>query len=102
MAMRRKKPEKGWQYNLGHGETEGGPGGPTDEKPDSGAGRARVSEVPPPAVHRYSGHHQERRDSRPAVRGSTRRKDHVRRLLDRGIRPDRGIGHAPEAGSQHV
>ena len=34
------------------------------------------------------------------VREGARRRDHVRRLLDRGVRADRGVGHAPQARSR--
>ena len=33
----------------------------------------------------------------PPVRRGAGRPDHVRRLVDRGLRPDRGVGHVPAA-----
>ena len=68
-----------------------------DQGPDPRAHRAREGEVPAAAVHRHPRDDQERRDPRPAVRGRARRQDHVRRLVDRGLRAHRGVGHVPAA-----
>ena len=46
------------------------------------------------AVHRHSRHQQERRDSVVAVREGAGRRHHVRRVVDRGVRAHRGVGHA--------
>ncbi len=54
------------------------------------------------AVHRHHGHQQERRGAAQPVRQGARRGDHVRRVLDRGVRADRGVGHAAQARSRHL
>ena len=56
----------------------------------------------PAAVHRHPGHQQERRGAPQPVRQGARRRDHVRRLLDRGLRADRGVGHAAQARPAHL
>ena len=61
------------------------------------ARRARRREVPPPAVHRHPGRDQERRGPRPPVRRGPRRRRAVRRLVDRGVRAHRRVGHVPRS-----
>ena len=58
--------------------------------------------VPAPPVHGHPRDHQERRGPAVAVREGARRRDPVRRLFDRGLHADRGIGHGPRARPRHV
>ena len=38
----------------------------------------------------------------PPVPGRAGRPHHVRRVVDRGLRPDRGVGHVPASRPRHV
>ena len=60
------------------------------------------SGFPPPPVHRHPGHQQERRGAAQPVREGAGRRDHVRRLVHRGVRADRRVGHAAQARPRHL
>ena len=70
------------------------------ERSSSRGGAQR--QVYPPAIHRYPGRVEKRGDSHRAARKGAGRRDHVRRLVDRGFHPHRGVRYVLETRLQHL
>ena len=75
----------------------GGPAARSSSEVQDGGDR-----VDAPLVHRSRGAPEELRDHPRRVRGSARRRDGLRRLVDHRLQRDRGVGHGRDPRPGHV